>query len=350
MGTIKRAHGRGCLDYTNEDGSLAWAASYMLNAYLDMYIATDEKVYLNKFVAQASDIMNKTDKSRNIRDYKGRYRVGWSATNNSKNSEPMLHMVHTGMIVYPLLRFCDYVQENNKGMYGEQCMKYVNISINALLEFSAQWYEPFFGGEGYYDWEGDEPIMASYRIPNAMNGQLALGRSLAILFRITREDEFNVKTERLANYFTSRIVAKRNGIMEWPYRHDFDSVSAMEDISHGAIDVTFALEAFKNNVVFSKEDITKFSNILIYSKGDDQYSKFVNGTGSDEYYDDFKCGNKLVRNYSDAVGRWLDLSSINQAIYPIVSEYLLSRVQLAPPDPQIILGIAKLVRYIYVAE
>ena len=54
----------------NDQGGLAWGESYILMSYLDMFEATKNVVYLDKFFRHANRIIANTDKDRKIVDYK----------------------------------------------------------------------------------------------------------------------------------------------------------------------------------------------------------------------------------------------------------------------------------------
>ena len=63
--------------FTNEQGALAWDTSYALDAYLDMYEATRDWRYVQKFIILSGALAERTDERRGLADYKGRKRVGW---------------------------------------------------------------------------------------------------------------------------------------------------------------------------------------------------------------------------------------------------------------------------------
>lgn len=68
------------LGRTNDDPSqLAWGESYVLMAYLTMYEVTHDTKYLDKFILHGDAAINKTDKARGVRDYRGRSLRAWRA-------------------------------------------------------------------------------------------------------------------------------------------------------------------------------------------------------------------------------------------------------------------------------
>lgn len=97
---------------------------------------------------------------------------------------------------------------------------------------------------------------------------------------------------------------------------------AREDISHGAIDVDFAVESARYSIVFTRSDLALFA------------STFFRETNVNE-------GKMLKPN--DAVGRWLELAEVECGVYRVVMPYLMSMA--GTQHSQVLLGVAKLAKY-----
>ena len=63
---------------TSLGGVLAWGESYIMLAYVEMYQATKDTVYLDKLVDHANHVLNQRDDRRGFRDWSGRSRPVWS--------------------------------------------------------------------------------------------------------------------------------------------------------------------------------------------------------------------------------------------------------------------------------
>lgn len=61
----------------NTTGGIAWGDSYELDAYLEMFHATGDRVYLEHFVALADKVIAARADKRGERDFKGDLRRGW---------------------------------------------------------------------------------------------------------------------------------------------------------------------------------------------------------------------------------------------------------------------------------
>lgn len=321
--------------YTNENGALAWCESYLLEAYLDMYEATNNTTYLERFIRQADRVIGNTDLKRGVADYKGRSVSGWAATKYSKNGERVVWLAHSGMITYPMIRFAWVVNKNKLNSYNKQAKSYIEVTKSAMAFFDRGWIYDKVTGKGYYQFDTDEPH--SGNIPNPpmplpFNMQLAAGRSFIMLFLVTGEQAYFQKASGLAKHFKSYLNLEFDGSFTWNYWYGkgYERYKAIEDISHGAIDVDFAILAYRAGVVFTQEDMMMFLKTFtkkITKKG--TFADKVDGAGSN--------------TYKNQIGRWLELSEFNCA--PWEEFKTLSADGKILGEPEVMLGVAKLIKY-----
>lgn len=334
-------NGNGYSKSFNDAGTLAWAESYLLDSYLEIYESTGDEKYLKKFIKQANDVISNTDQARKINDYKGRERVGWSATKYTIDNKPMVFVVHTGMIVYPFLKFALIVKNKSLRDYENVAKDYITFSQLAIKEFDNQYKFDTTKNEGFYLWEGDEPLKTDLKAPIPLNYQTALGRCLLLLYILTNDKNYLEKAEGIARYFKNNLVLE-DGRYIWGYRADIKKYLQVEDISHGAIDLEFAVLAFKTGIVFNYNDMLKFANTFKKLQKNDGFYKFLNAT-------DGKTENPYVNapgDQSDAVGRWLDLSEFDCGVYNSVkSYYVKNKLKSKKEHPQVLLGLTKLIKY-----
>jgi hypothetical protein len=253
-------NGDGYSKSTNEEGTLAWAESYLLEAYLDMYEVTNDSRYLDIFATQAKRVAENTDKLRGIQDFQGRSRTGWSAKKYSIKKERMVHVVQTGMILYPMVRFALIVKEDSRlERYSKLGSRLVSMAEEAVAELDGQWrFERT--GEGSYWFNGNEPIKADLAALMPFNGSLALGKVILLLHRLTGREVYLNKAKAMALLFKKNLLPNGKNGYVWGYRPDLKKYSKVEDLNHGAIDVGFAVEAFNSGILFTRED-DKFSEL-----------------------------------------------------------------------------------------
>jgi len=327
--------GQGHSKKTNEANVLSWAESYLLEAYLVMYEATGNKKYIEKFVSQAEDVYNTTDKQRGIKDYTGRMRSGWGTTKGSKGKVSVVTILGTGMIAHPLVKFAALVKERKElADYRGVAGKYVGLAEEAVAEFNDQWWVDRVSGQGYYRMRGDEPNKAVRNAAIAFNGTMGIGRVLILLYQVTGKNEYLIKSKALALTLRNNLSLGKNNSYVWGYR---PGKGRLEDISHGAIDVEFVTEAAKNDIVFTRNDLERFANTLLntYQGKNNRFSVFVDGS------DDRKGS-----DFSNAAARWLDLCTVNCNVYRVVYKYNSAKLQNSQREhPGVMLGLAKMIKY-----
>ena len=327
--------GEGYSNYTNESGALAWGESYILEAYLDMYEGTKEQKFLAKFVRQTERILENTDQKRGLHDYKGRSVVGWGADRYSRNGERIIWLAHTSMITYPMARFAWLVNKYKLKKYKKTAEHYVGVAKVAMAFFDKNWFYDETADKSYYLFEEDEPQNDNSPkppMPVPFNQQLAAGRTILMLYLVTGDKSYLIKSRSLAKHFKSNLQTGRDGSYSWNYWYGkgYDKYKAVEDVSHGAIDVDFAILAYRSGIVFEKQDMYSFLqtfNNKISQKGN--FADKVDGTGAN--------------TYKDSIGRWLELAGFDCRPWNDYAE-LLSKGG-AVNQVLAMLGIAKVVKY-----
>ena len=312
--------------FTNEGGDLAWGTSYVLNAYLDMYEATKDVWYLGKFVIIADSVAKKTDAVRRVPDYKGRCRVGWGSVTFSKHRERIVFLVHSAMIVYPLIRFAEITQRSmRQPVFSTEAEMYRQVAESALNEFNAEW-RTARDGSGFYVTEDGQPSDDTLHpdTPAPINVQAAAGRAFILLWKVTGRPSYRLRSEALARYFRHHLRIDHYGGYAWNYWYPGVGLASLspEDISHGAIDVDFAVLAAHSNLIFKVADIERFTQTFF---------RLINGTRQGDTAD------------LDATGRWLSLSEESCKIYDVLLPSLMARTGLQ--QSQVLLGIAGLAKY-----
>lgn len=334
---------QGYSNYDNDNGYLSWAQSYLLESYLDMYQVTQNVDYLKKFINQSDRIINCTDRARNITDYRGRSLLAWSTTKYSRDNARIVSLVDSGMITYPLSKFALLVN-NNPELYQfeEKARYYINFVREALSVFDSDWEFDRESQEGFYrifDYsvENAKTNISSLQTlspPLPFNMQLAAGRSMIIICRLLDDDSFCQKAFGLAKHFKSNLKLYNNGSYVWQYWYGegLDIYNAPEDISHGAIDIDFAILAYKSNIVFNQLDIFRFIqtyNLNISQNGVISFS--VDGIGQSR---------PVIK---ESIGRWLEIAQYDCKVWHDFLNLLDSEQH--SNHPQVMLGIAKALKY-----
>jgi hypothetical protein len=317
--------------YTNERGELAWATAYLLEAYLDLFEATGQRSYLERFGVLARAAVERTDAARDVTDYAGRRRVGWSATKYSRAGERIVWMVHSGMVTYPFTRFALLLSGHPAlGDLTAFAGVLVSVSEAAVGEFDAEWRYDTRTRTGHYVYAPDEPHRDNVApdMPVPFNQQLALGRTLIVLGEITGRPLYRERAEALARHFKRHLRVTPGGY-EWKYWYGkgLDRTAAEEDISHGAIDVDFAVGAMRAGLVFTRSDLEPFRLALFRQTAE-------------------RAG--MTDAARDAAGRWLALCEIDCRPYHLLWSHFAGKT--GRQHPQVLLSVARMAKYAAICD
>ena len=340
-------NGEGYSNYSifNEDGTLAWGQSYLLNAYIDMYEVTKDIKYIQKIISQADKLIANTDQARNLRDYRGNSVLGWGATTYSLNNIRVVYLVHTGMITYPLVKFAMLVEyDKNLRSYRQKASEYKKFSTEALSFFDPEWKFNQDNGEGFYTFKEIEqpdtnetnPNNLQRSLPLPFNQQLAAGRTMLMLCQLSKKSPFCDKSEALAKHFKNRIILETNGSYVWKYWYGdvLKVYPVIEDVSHGAIDIDFAILAYRNGIVFDKNDLERF--VKTYTKNISRQEGIANSVNGRE--------GLVETSYEPVVGLWMELAEYDCTVWHDF-RLILEENEISSSDTVAMLGIAKLAKY-----
>ncbi|MCR4420966.1 MAG: hypothetical protein NUV32_00645 [Exilispira sp.] len=328
--------GKGYSDLTNDLGWLVWGESYILESYIDMFLATNDFFYLDKFIDHANKVIQNSDIYLQRKDYKNRIRYGWSSSKYSIDNVFHIHMVHTGMITFPILLFAYTVKKSNLTYYLQYIANYIDFCEKCIREFDSQFvYDPI-NSQGYYFFYPDEPIKTNIFSMMPCNSVAALTRSIFLLYLLTNNLEFYSKTVSIAKFYKNLVFVEEDGSYVWGYRPLYIFNKIPEDYSHGSIEVSLVDLLFSYNIVFEENDIRLLINTFLSMRREDNISYYVNGTES----------KNLSINYVLKTAWWLELSKYSFEIYYFVYSYLINnKYNFLEKSGSVMLTLSKLLKY-----
>jgi hypothetical protein len=329
--------GKGYSNFTNDLGWLAWGESYILESYIDMYLVTNDFFYLNKFVDHTNKIIQNSDIYLQRKDFKDRIRYGWSSNKYSIDNVYNVHMVHTGMITFPILLFSYIVKKDNLTDYLPFIFNYIEFCEKCIREFDSQYtYDPI-NSQGYYYFNSDEPIKTNIFNMMPCNSVAALTRSIFLLYLLTDNIEFYLKTISIAKFFKNLVFIEEDGKYVWGYRPLYIFNRTPEDYSHGSIEVSFVDLLFSYNIVFEENDIRLLINTFLSMRKENNIAFYVNGVDKKK---DFSINHILKTSCL------LDLSKYSFEVYYFVFNYLMSnKNNLIEKSGSVMLTLSKLAKY-----
>lgn len=217
------------------------------------------------------------------------------------------------MIIYPLAKFAAVVLSSESlKSYHNVALWYLN-SVIETVDYFQQWYVAEENG-GYYMIQNEDFWEDRIRGINApVNWNAAMGKVLLALYDATGEERYLAQAKALAETLKAALEVADNGSYVWYYWFGaaYERYKREEDISHGALDVQFAIQCYEHGVVFSAEDIQRFAFTLrenIWNGRDFTY--LVSG------------GGEAKPQFEDAGIKWISLGRCDHETLELIREYI----------------------------
>ncbi|MEU4606229.1 twin-arginine translocation signal domain-containing protein [Kribbella sp. NPDC023972] len=195
----------------------------------------------------------------------------------------VIFAVHTGMITYPIASFVRLVRGSAvlRRRYRAKAAEYLTACHEAVAVHDWEYRETSAGG-GYFIWPKEQPL-AYDGCEQPINQSLGLGQTLVELGLATGDREYRRKVAALAKMFAGQLAVDSGDAYQWRYWpmggrifEGFTKTGSpatdvsiftpaggparqFEDISHGAIDVEFAVRAFRARLGFTGADMARLA-------------------------------------------------------------------------------------------
>lgn len=236
-----------------DGAAVGWGAGPALKTYLAAYEATGDIEYLHRIAKNADRIFaNRSDRLGLNDQIRGRPMPAW-VTGKYTNDRPHAWLVHASNFLFPVARWIYLVKQDPEleQTFGDQAENYLSDCIETMGTFAElDWREGPADGEGRF--VGDPGSNGGDLPHNMMH---AAGRVYVQLWLITGEERFRDKAEKMA-YFLKNRLTLRGDRYEWRYS---TTNTRTEDVSHGALSVDFAVQAWRAGIVFETEDLNRFA-------------------------------------------------------------------------------------------
>jgi len=181
--------------------------------------------------------------------------------------EEVEYVVHQGMFIYPVAKFIEAVKQRPElqEQFGADADEFLAFINKHVFEHNEQdWIEMGERGGAYR-----EQAVFTCRSPNVIlphNQYGALARAWIVLKDVEGAHPLMAdRAEKMARYFHSYLeLDEESNAYKWRYMdwilYGEPKTSGYEDISHGHIDVSLAVEAARRGVVFTEQDMVRLAN------------------------------------------------------------------------------------------
>jgi hypothetical protein len=243
------------------------------------------------------------------------------------------YQVHDGMITYPIAQLIEIVF-NDPALhlgYKKKADEYLAfIDKHIRQKWESTWVELPDNCGAYVFTKHVTQRFPGGLLPH--NQYLALARTFIVLKDIPgvpNREVYLEKTAKMARYFKKNLRLNGDAYV-WNYWDPYPPIPEVrlhiEDTSHGSIDIGFVVEACNRNVVFTGDDLKKFSNSYTEvmwnkSKEDPEIAGNVDGRKS-------KRDGRFIHE-------WVKLAQWNPKVWEIAM--LMQGQGLSPGNPPTIL-------------
>ncbi len=215
-----------------QQGKPGGFAGFIMPALLDIYEATGDTAYLDRFVTLGDRVLAARDDKAGLRDYRGRSAAQWSTTVfNAQGSRPISFLIDDARLVAPLARFAALTAQRPclQGLrQGERAFDAIArtyvLAAHETLAFHAteNWRAETAQGVhiGYFVTSHDAdfiaPDMPGKPVP--LNYQAMAGLAYLYMYKATGEDAYAERATRLSNFIQLEFVdAAAPNTLTWPY-------------------------------------------------------------------------------------------------------------------------------------
>jgi hypothetical protein len=253
----------------DDGGRLAWSISYQMQSLNQMFLNTRDFKYLLANLRLGRKILAVRDDKVGTKTWNGQSLAAWSSPGYSKRGRAVF-LVHTGMIVYPLLHSIWLARQD------KNCPAELRTDLDQLLSpllesihvHDREWRPGPGSDKGYYIGLDEEPTMDNR--PQPVNRLSAIGRALWVAWQLTGDTSYRDKALAMGRYIHSRLPIAKDGSYYWAYwlstAPATQPVSRTqikgEDASHAGLSITFPIQLAEAGQVFTPQDMKRFGTMF----------------------------------------------------------------------------------------
>lgn len=219
--------------------------------------------------------------------------------------------MNNAMIIYPLARFAALVlNEEALKPFHNVALWYLSNVIETV-DYFQPWYVVNEKG-GYYLIQ-DAGFTDHPGINAPFNWNAAMGKVLLGLYDATSQTAYLEQARALAKMLKAGLEVADNDSYRWHYwfGEGYERFKSSEDVSHGALDVQFAVACHEHGIVFAAEDIDRFANTLKKNVWNGQeFTSSVWGTGN------------VNPSIADTGILWISLGDYDDEILRLIRRYI----------------------------
>jgi hypothetical protein len=251
------------------------------------------------------------------------------------------YTVHDGMVGLPI---ADFVRLINKTpslqtTYLTKSKTYQNFLQNNIVprwessSYIGNTWKTISSNTGIYT---QSPNLATLTFGGKgtnlpYNQSIAFGHLLKVLYDVNGNATYLDKATKMSQYFKNNLAANGTAYT-WNYS---DAVgSAPEDTAHGHVDIAFAMEMYRDGLMFTGTDMEKFSDTLTVKMWNQSLivptlARYVSGLSPSQ------------TQYSKVMMNWIELGQFDKVVWSIAAEQFRSYTPTSVGDLLVLAHIMK---------
>jgi len=260
------------------------------------------------------------------------------AQNITLKSIPLAYTGYLGIIYNPMLRMAEFAKTKPElADLIPAANRFIQAAEESYTDANARlWRNGPNKGEGYYlTCERGESFPAD-NVGQPINFLAMHTCTQLALFRLTGKKEYLERSEKMSQLLKNRLQYTKEGdLYTWTYWYEpmttvgwkpedqlssnvmfYKGAPNMEDSSHGVLDIAMVMAANREGLVFTKNDLTRFSNTLLKNVLLPERTgirRAVDGKGGDH------------AAYFPILHGWLELAAANKEVYHEIRKTYLNR-------------------------
>ncbi len=259
-------------DLAKLGGDIAWGVAYRMISLNDMFRLTHDPKYLQANLRLINAVMTVRDDRTGTKNFRGQVVPAWTTRNYASRGRTVF-LVHTGMIVYPMLDAI-HLAATSAQVPAEtkaELEKLLPPAMESLHYHDREWRDGPASDEGCYVGLDEEQAIEGK--PQPANRLSAMGRCLWTAWLITHDSHYRDRARAIGWYIKRRLTIGDDGAYYWPYSLPESpttqpvkinhSAFPGEDTSHATLTVSFPMMLAQNHEVFNDDDMRRFAKTVI---------------------------------------------------------------------------------------
>jgi hypothetical protein len=301
-----------------------------------MYEGTHDLEYLERAWRFSLAALEMRDDHTGSLDFKRRSLPVWGTARYGDGRRTDF-LVHSALILEPILETLAHLEGRHPNYDGKPLEvswapralrdSVLTACLQTIDAYGPDYREGLTPEEGYYvhsDEEGERE-----RRPQPFNRLTSFAWDLVLAGVLADRPELTERGRAVARFFRNRVYLDADGAFGWSYEATWPGLAPpdttvywCEDVSHASATIQPVPKLERAGVIFGAEDLSRFARTLTGHVYSEEYDVFFGSVCGAPHFSPL---------YARALPAWLCLSEGDEAVYPLLSAFVLAYVERPEP-------------------